>query len=303
MRKLLPWLLTLIVGVIAFTGFSFVSIAESVPNCQITTLKAKVGDGLLSYEQAGKGKPVLLLHGLFADKEQWEQMLCGLSQSGYLAIAPDLPGYGESTGFAVSDYALENQVKLIHEFTDGLGIKKLDLAASSMGGTIAHLYSQKYPQQIHSLAFIGAPLGIIDWSESLKKAIVNGINPFIPITIEQFDLEISLLFVTPPSIPDSVKKAKVEDYLNRDRHYQQVWNIVNLYDRIFEQAITTKLPTLIIWGEVDQIYNIRGAEMLKKRLVNSQLIKLANAGHLLLMENANQATSEYLKFLRQVPRY
>ncbi|MGL5033989.1 MAG: alpha/beta fold hydrolase, partial [Microcystaceae cyanobacterium] len=213
----------------------------------------------------------------------------------------DLPGYGESTGFEVSDYALENQVKLLHQFTDNLGIKQLDLAASSMGGAIAHLYSQKYPQQIRSLAFIGSPLGIIDWSESLKKAIINGINPFIPITIDQFDLEISLLFVTPPAIPDAVKKAKVEDYLNRDRHYQQVWNIVNLYDRIFEQTITTKLPTLILWGEADQIYNIRGAEMLKKRLVNSQLTKLPNAGHLLLIENADQATSEYLNFLRQVP--
>ncbi len=45
-----------------------------------------------------------------------------------------------------------------------------------------------------------------------------GIKPFIPITKEQFALDIGLLFFTPPPIPDAVVE-KVNDYNIRNRHY------------------------------------------------------------------------------------
>jgi pimeloyl-ACP methyl ester carboxylesterase len=303
MKKLLTWLLALIIGSISLIGANFVTAAPTDSNCNIATLKMKLADGVLSYNKVGKGRPILLLHGLFADKEQWNSIACQLSQAGYQAIAPDLPGYGNSKNFPVQDYALENQTKLLHELTTKLGIQKVDLAGSSMGGAIAHLYSQQYPRQIHSIAFIGSPLGVIDWSNSLKAAIIEGINPFIPITDQQFDLEMSLLFVKPPQIPNPIKQAKVEDYLKNNRNYQQTWDIVNLYDRLLEQPPTHTFPTLIFWGEADKIYDISGAKILKHYFPNSQVWKLPQAGHLLLIENADQVTSLYLKFLKNLPSH
>jgi abhydrolase domain-containing protein 6 len=196
------------------------------------------------------------------------------------------------------DYALENQATLLHEFIKGLRIKSFDLAGSSMGGAIAYLYAQRYPLQVRSLAFIGSPLGIVDWANSVKKAIFQGINPFIPITKEQFDLEISLLFVTSPTIPDSVKAEKINDYITRNRHYQQIWNIVNLYDDILCQGVPIQTPALIIWGENDKIYDLSGANRLQQRLASSQMIQLPKAGHLLLMENAEEVASKYVSFLQ-----
>lgn len=145
--------------------------------------------------------------------------MCRLAEAGYRAIAPDLPGYGTSQGFDVVNYALENQMKLLHEFVKGLGIDRIDIAGSSMGGAISTLYTQQYSQQVRSLAFIGSPLGVIGWAKPVKDAIYQGINPFIPITKDQFD-------------------------------------------------------------------------------PRSQLLKLSNAGHLLLIENAEAAASAYLRFLQ-----
>lgn len=303
MKKLLTLSLALIIGFISLIGANFVTAVPTDSNCNIATLEMKLADGVVSYNKVGKGRPILLLHGLFADKEQWNNIACQLSQAGYQAIAPDLPGYGNSKNFPVQDYALENQTKLLHELTTKLEIQKFDLAGSSMGGAIAHLYSQQYPRQIHSIAFIGSPLGVIDWSNSLKAAIIEGINPFIPITDQQFDLEMSLLFVKPPQIPNPIKQAKVEDYLKNNRNYQQTWDIVNLYDRLLEQPLTHTFPTLIFWGEADKIYDISGAETLKRYFPNSQVWKLPQAGHLLLIENADQVTSLYLKFLKNLPSH
>ncbi|WP_246162686.1 alpha/beta fold hydrolase [Brasilonema sennae] len=298
MRKLIIQLLIVILVLSGSIGYVFVNRATPASSCTIASLTTQVGNGTLSYSQVGNGRSILLLHGLFADKEQWNTMMCRLSEMGYRAIAPDLPGYGNSNGFTLSDYALENQTTLLHELMEKLRIKSFDLAGSSMGGAIAHLYAQRYPNQVRTLAFIGSPLGIVDWASSFKEAIFQGINPFIPITKEQFALEISLLFFTPPTIPDSVIAEKVNDYITRNQHYQQVWDIVNLYDDILCQGVPTQLPTFTIWGEEDKIYDISGANRLQECIAGARVIQLPKAGHLVLIENADEAASKYVEFLQ-----
>ncbi len=81
--------------------------------------------------------------------------------------------------------------------------------------------------RIKSLAFIGALLGIIEWSPQLKKAIFNGINPFIPVNQDQFNLEMSLLFYRPPQIDPTVSASLIKEYGENNRYYQQIWDIVN----------------------------------------------------------------------------
>ncbi|GAA6621690.1 alpha/beta fold hydrolase [Scytonema sp. NUACC26] len=301
MKKLILLSLFVILVLCRLVGDAVVNSAPaSASDCEIATHSVPISNGTLFYNQVGTGQPILLLHGLFAEKEQWNSMMCQLSLAGYRAIAPDLPGYGKSTLVVTRDYALENQVALLHQFMNQLGIRSFDVAGSSMGGAIATLYSQRYPEQLRSLAFIGSPLGVVDWASSVKNAIFDGINPFIPIDEEQFDLEISLLFVTPPTIPDSVKTERVNDYIARNRHYQQIWDIVNLYDDVLcqrRQGQSTQLPTLAIWGREDKIYDIRGADRLQRCIPGSQTIRLPKAGHLLLIENSEEATVDYLKFL------
>ena len=236
------------------------------------------------------GRKILLLHGLFASKEQWHTIMCRLSEAGYQAIAPDLPGYGNSKSFTLNDYALPNQATLLHELMEKLGIKSFELGGSSMGGAIAWLYAQRYPNQVRSL--------VVDWANSVKAVIFQGINPFIPITKEQFALEIGLLFFTPPPISDAVVIEKVNDYNIRNRHYQQVGNIVNLYDDKLYQGVPTQLPTLIIWGKEDKIYNISGASRLQKWIASKPAIQLPKAGHLLLIENAQEVAAKYMRFLQ-----
>lgn len=299
MKKLIFRLGIFILVLSGLVSYGFVNRVTSAPSCAIATHSVTVSNGTLFYNQVGTGRAILLLHGLFASKEQWESMMCQLSEAGYQAIAPDLPGYGNSTGFTITDYTLGNQVALLHQLMHQLGIKSFDIAGSSMGGAIATLYSQRYPKQVRSLAFIGSPLGVIGWANSVRKSIFEGVNPFIPITEEQFDLEISLLFVTPPPIPDSIKEEKVKDYITRNRHYQQIWDIVNLYDNVLcGQKPPIQLPTLVVWGKEDKIYDIRGVERLQRCIPGSEIIQLPKAGHLLLMENAAKATSDYIRFLR-----
>ena len=302
MKKLRLWPIVFILVLSCFFGNIVVRGATSTSTCTIATRSTPIGTGTLCYSQVGMGQPILLLHGLFASKEQWHTLSCQLAKSGYRSIVPDLPGYGNSIGFTVQDYTLEHQVDLLHQFMERLGIQSFQIAGSSMGGTIATLYSQLYAQQVRSLALLGAPLGVTAWADSVKKSIVEGINPIIPITTAQFDREIGLLFVTPPPISDAVKMGKVNDYITRNRHYQQVWDIVNLYNDAMCQAPRIQLPTLVIWGQDDQIYDIQGVDRFQRCIPNIQIVQLPNAGHLPIVENVHQVASHYLSFLKVTTR-
>ncbi len=281
-------------------GYSHADNLNQTQSCEIATRQVALDNGVLYYNQAGQGAPVLLLHGLFAQKEQWNAVLCLIAAAGYIAIAPDLPGYGKSIDFPIADYTLDDQVERLRQFMDALGIATFNIAGSSMGGAIAARYVERYPRQIRTLAFIGSPLGVIEWGKDVKNAIYQGINPFIPITVPQFDLEMSLLFVKPPVIPDSVKNALVQDYSERNRHYQQVWDIVNLYDTLLSTHLRIRTPTLILWGTKDRIFAVEGADRLRFHIPRSRLVRLPNAGHLPQLENASDTATIYLGFLKSL---
>lgn len=107
-----------------------------------------------------------------------------------------------------------------------------------------------------------------------------------------------MLFFNPPQTPDAVVAEKVNDYKTRNRHYQQVWDIVNLYNDHLCQDSLTRLPTLIIWGKEDKIYDISGAKRLQACTGSNKLIQLPQVGHLPMMENPMEVASRYAGFLK-----
>ena len=228
---------------IAFQCMTIVASAQHLQGCAIATHTEKISGGTIVYNPAGTGPSILLVHGLFANKEQWRPLAWRLADAGYQVLAVDLPGYGKSHGYSLTSYRLANEVE--------------------------------------SLAGIDDP------------ARHQGTRPR-----RQLDVELQLLFVTPPAIPEEQKKAIIADYVRRNRHYVQVWNVVNLYNDILKQRLPARKPTLIIWGDDDHVYNVAGAEKLQRRIPGSSLHHLPHAGHVLHLENAAEVAPIYIDFLR-----
>ncbi len=221
---------------------------------------------------------MVLVHGLFADKEQWSGLACRLAGKGYSVVAADLPGYGKSTGFSLDEYRLEREVENLRALTETLGLTQVDIAGNSMGGAIAALYAKAYPRQVRSLAFLGSPLGIEGWADGVKEAIYSGVNPFIPVSQAQFDTELGLLFVTPPPIPPAARKGIIARYIARQAHYTQVWNIVNLYADVLLKMQLPQIPALIVWGDSDRVFGVSGALILQRAIPASRRYELQNGG-------------------------
>ena len=286
---------------VLFVFLWFISVAarsqDVDQSCSAQNHSIQIKESSIQYFTMGTGKPVLLLHGLFAQKEQWTDMACQLTKKGFLVYAPDLPGYGQSLGFPIESYQLSKEADLIHDFTYKLNLQPFHIAGNSMGGAIAALYAQKYPGNVKSIAFIGAPMGIISWSPQIKNAIYQGINPFIPITVDQFDLEMSLLFANPPVMSDAIKNGAIAEYSKNNRHYQQVWDIANLDIAILESAQNSMKPTFIVWGKKDGVFNIAGRPLLNKKFPNHISVEIADAAHLIMLEKPQEIADLYGSFM------
>ena len=266
--------------------------------CPIEVKTHNLSDGKVAYLSAGKGEPILLLHGLFGQKEQWAELSCELALAGFKVLAPDLPGYGKSAGFQKEDYKLERQALIMHRFITEMKINAFHLGGSSMGGAIASLYAHQYPSSIKTLAFIGGPMGVGPWSAKVKNALNQGINPFIPVSMEQLNLEMSLLFYEPPVIPREIKEQLLADYIGRNQHYQQVWSVASLYGDAILKKSALFMPTLIFWGADDGIFELSGIDQLKLKYPNNKSIVIQKASHLLMLEKPKYIGSQYVEFLR-----
>ena len=296
--------LTRLAVLLLITGLLFdFSSKPAKAECAFSQATVNVGGGEIYYDRAGIGQPVILLHGLFAQKEQWQDVLCTLAAAGFDAIALDLPGFGQSEEYPVTVYDLNRQVELLDNFIGMLGIKELTLAGNSMGGAIAALYAEQFPGKVRQLAFIGPPLGLVPWGPRVRQAIIQGVNPFIPTDNTQFGLEMALLFAHPPEVADEVRNSLVSDYVTQNHHYQQVWDIINLFNTVLQDPASERLPgetpVLILWGASDAIYPVGGAEPLHQRLHNSWLVTLPETGHLPMMEKPAETGKLLVQFLRK----
>jgi pimeloyl-ACP methyl ester carboxylesterase len=266
--------------------------------CNPEAAQASLPGGSVHYLQTGNGPRVVLLHGLFAQKEQWVPLMCLIATAGHQVIAPDLPGFGQSVGFPLSVYRLENQVDLLHALLTARGIHDFDLAGNSMGGAIAGLYQRKFPTEVRTLAFIGAPLGVVDWGPRLAAALAQGVNPFIPVTPEQFSLELSLLFYKPPAVSADVVASLVSGYKANLEHYLAVWNTIVGYPRALVNAGVGSVRALALWGEADGVYDVSGLATLVNLYPGLRAERVARTGHLPMVEHPDDTARSYLEFLR-----
>lgn len=115
----------------------------------------ELDDGWVHYVTAGKGQPLLLLHGWPQTWYSWHKLIPPLSQH-FRVIAPDLRGLGDSsrpaTGFDKKTVAAD-VVKLV---TEKLGIEKMIVVGHDWGGPVAFAMAAFHPGLVEKLVMLDA---------------------------------------------------------------------------------------------------------------------------------------------------
>lgn len=105
----------------------------------------------LFYRQYGTGEPLVILHGLFGQCDNWASIAKALGEN-YTVYCMDLPNHGQSPHTEEFNYpAMVEDVRMTVE---NLGLNKFHLLGHSMGGKVAMFFAQAYPEMLISLMVI-----------------------------------------------------------------------------------------------------------------------------------------------------
>jgi pimeloyl-ACP methyl ester carboxylesterase len=122
-------------------------------------------DGVrLHYLFAGKGNPVVLLHGYAETSHMWRPLIAKLAST-HTVIAPDLRGAGQSSKPA-DGYTKAAMAKDIHALALKLGYEHIQIVGHDIGLMVAYAYAAQYSSEVDRIALMDAFLpGIGNWRD------------------------------------------------------------------------------------------------------------------------------------------
>jgi pimeloyl-ACP methyl ester carboxylesterase len=255
----------------------------------MTTLDIqKVGPFEVRVWAEGSGSPVLFLHG-YERHPGAAPFLQRLAQN-HRVIAPELPGFGKSTGFEeiqdIHDIALYHRALI-----EALGLEQVDLIGHSLGGMLGAEVAIVAPHLVRKLVLVDAfgiwiddqpaldPFGPADQVAAAKWA---GEAPAEPPTI--FEPE-----------PDDPHAAMLFEVQNQAVSTKFMWPIADRGLR--RRAKYISQPTLVVNGEKDGLITPAYANELASLIPNAKVEIIPGAGHYPMIENEDAFTAAVEGFL------
>jgi pimeloyl-ACP methyl ester carboxylesterase len=269
------------------------------------------------YREAGPAQAptILLLHGFPTSSHMFRDLIPLLSDR-YHLVAPDYPGFGNSStpGVREFDYTFDHLADVIEAFTDALKLEKYSLYAQDFGGPVGFRLATRRPERVQTLVIQNANAYVEGMTTEVHDLLLS-LNrdrsherrakaaPMFELayTKKQF-----LDGVADPSLvsPDSWQHAQwgMDRPGNQEIQYTLHANYATNFDKYEEwQAYFRRYqpPTLIMWGKGDFVFGVPGAKAYGRDLKSVELNILAGAGHFALETNSREIADFMRKFLSE----
>ncbi len=271
-------------------------------------------DGLdIFYREAGpKDAPtILLLHGFPTSSHMFRDLIPKLAEN-YHVIAPDYPGYGNSSMPAVDEfeYTFDSMTNIVDKLVQKIGVEKYSIYLMDYGAPVGFRLAVKHPERVQSLIIQNGNAyeeGLLDFWTPLKaywkdqtpenaKALAglltldatkwqytHGVRNVEAISPDNWG-HVQPLLDRPGN--QEIQLAMFLDYGSNPARYPK-WQT---YMREHQP------PTLIVWGQNDHIFPADGAHPYKRDLKNLEF-HLLDTGHFALEEDGDVIAKHMQDFL------
>jgi pimeloyl-ACP methyl ester carboxylesterase len=263
----------------------------------------------LHYLVAGKGDPVVLLHGFAETSHMWLPLIAELADK-HTVIAPDLRGFGDSAAPA-DGYTKAAMAQDIHALVKSLNYDRIRLVGHDIGLMVAYAYAAQYPSEVDRLVLMEAFLpGIGEWNKvfllrDLWHFHFYGKTPLALVTgreriyLEHFWND----FAADPnkSVPENDREFYAKAYA-QPGHMAAGMEVFRAFPKDaedFAQFAKTKLsmPLLVLSGEkAGGPFLIDQGRMVASN-VDGVLVK--GSGHWLMEEAPDQVIPRLVEFLNR----
>jgi pimeloyl-ACP methyl ester carboxylesterase len=225
--------------------------------------------------EAGRGDPVLVLHGWGGRIESMAPVIACLAERfGVRAI--DLPGFGESPipkgAWGTADYA-----EFISDLSNELGIERARFVGHSFGAKVSIYLAATHPELVEKLVLTGAS-GLTS-APSMKVRLKRGVSRGARFVGR---------FGTPG---ERLRSAVYKRIASQD--YQDAGELKPILVKVVNEDIGHMLPriraaTLLVWGTEDAAVPVAHARTMEELIPDAGLVLFEGAGHFAYLDESQR---------------
>ncbi|WP_054031477.1 alpha/beta fold hydrolase [Desulfatitalea tepidiphila] len=282
----------------------------------------------IHYAAKGQGKLILFLHGFPEFWAAWEHQLTTFCTK-YQAVAPDLRGFNLSDKPSLpQQYHVKLLVEDIRNLVYHFGKKEMILVAHDWGGGVAWAFANRYPEMVEKLVIINSPHPGVFARELLENPAQQNASAYMNL-FRSPDSEEILSRNDYQYLKDALTKgqsrwrpsdALMQDYVSAWSQPGALTGGLNYYrisplhpptteaETVIIRQIAeapramfeVRVPTLVIWGELDEALlpgNLEGLGLYVERL---EVKRIPDGTHWVIHEQPELVNSCILSFIEEV---
>jgi pimeloyl-ACP methyl ester carboxylesterase len=268
-----------------------------------------VDGGVAEYLDVGAGPIVVLVHGDGETARDWRWIAPAVVAAGYRVVAPSLPGHGATA--ETTSYDMAELSRWVGRFLDAVGIDSATVGGNSIGGLIPIHLALEQPKRVSRLLLIdSAGLG-------------NAVNPVLGLETVKVLGEAAIgithlpggkqmrsivraqnLFAQPYLVPpewwlDQLRWGGGQPMLKASLACKRaILGAAGQYHLVLDRLSEITVPTLVLWGALDQVVPLVHGQTAAKLLPDSRLEVLPMSGHVPHVETPGAVLPPLLRFLR-----
>lgn len=265
------------------------------------------------------GEMVLLLHGFPEGAESWSTQVDALAKAGFLAVAPDMRGYGLTDApEGTEPYAIGHLVDDVAGLIEAFGRSEAHIAGHDWGAIVAWFFAARHPEMTETLTAlsVGHPAAVaaaVAEDEDQRRR-----SRYIVLFLQERkaeqvlgadDLrELRAMFDLPPN-PGAVPRSVVDHFARSLSRPGRLTAALNYYRanfsdgrswRALAQALKVTAPTLLLWGDQDPALGRRSAEGTAAYVGGPYKLEiLEGAGHWLQFERPSDVSRSLTRAANQ----
>jgi pimeloyl-ACP methyl ester carboxylesterase len=256
------------------------------------------------------GEMFLLLHGFPEGAESWSSQLAALADAGFLAVAPDLRGYGLSDApSGVESYSIDHLAEDVRFLISAFGRQAAHVAGHDWGAFVAWFFAGRYPEMTKTLTALSVPhpaaLAAASRDDEDQQARSRYIGLFLQpekaerVLAEDDYKRLRFMFTIGPN-PNAVP-ARVVDHFTRSlsrpgrltaalNYYRANLGGGHAWEAVTEIGPIT-MPTALLWGDQDPALGRTAVEATGQHVKGPYRLEvLEGAGHWLQFERPGEVS-------------
>lgn len=263
----------------------------------------------VGYRLDGDGdETIVLIHGMAGSSRTWRDVMPALARR-HRVLAPDLMGHGESAK-PMGDYSLGAHASGLRDLLVRLGIDRATIVGQSLGGGVALQLAYQHPELCERLVLVSSGGLGREVSPLLRLLSLPGTEFVLPL-------------VAPTVVRDQGRKVNswLRDQGIRSSWMAEMWRayasladaenrrafvrtlrsvidlggqMVNANDRLY---LAAAVPTLIIWGDHDDIIPVAHAYDAHEAIPGSRLEIFEGVRHFPQSEAPDRFVEVLLDFI------